>query len=150
VAGIGDEVRAHFLHPPHRRQVVKGQQQDIGRRIARARHRDDEGFEPAFRDGFGEFHTLWLPALAGKLDCVNQCRNTNRDQSELALSQSGCEPRRLRIESQHAPAAAERDYRVRKAGDHRLKNWIAVNLGRQIGRCGRLFLCEIHRYESRQ
>ncbi len=48
VAGIGDEVGAHFLDPAQRREIVKCHQHEVGflgARLALDRH--DDGLEPA-------------------------------------------------------------------------------------------------------
>ena len=75
VAGIGDEVGAHFLDPAQRRQIVEGHHQNIGV-IAGETHRRDKSLEPAVeRHTLEEFDTLGFAGLAGAPDRVDQFRH---------------------------------------------------------------------------
>src|SRR5208282_843110 len=87
MAGIGDEVGAHLLDAPQRREIVKGHQHQIGlaqARLALDRHHDR--LEPALdRPAFGIFDALLFAARRGAADRFDQLGHPQSKRDRLAL-----------------------------------------------------------------
>jgi len=87
VAGIGDEVGAHLLDPPQRRQIMEGQQHQVGlAQIRRAPHRHHDRLEPAIeRPALGILDALLLAAGRRAADRLDQFGHAQRQRNRLAL-----------------------------------------------------------------
>ena len=120
VAGIGDEVGAHLLDAPQRREIVKSHQHQIGpvqAGLALDRHHD--GLEPAVeRAALGIGDALLLAARRGAADCFDQFGHAQGQRHRLALPQRRRQRAGVLVERQHPAVAVERDHRIGQAGDH--------------------------------
>ncbi len=120
VAGIGDEVGAHFLDAAQRREIVKCHQHQIGpvqAGLALDRHHD--GLEPAVeRAALGIVDALLFAARRGAADRLDQFGHAQRQRHRLALPQRRRQGARVLVERQHPAVAVERDDRIGQAGDH--------------------------------
>ena len=119
MAGIGDEVGAHFLDPAQRREIVKCHQHEVrtrGIRLALDRH--DDGLEPAVERHPLEIDDALLFALRrSTADGFEQFRHPQRKRHRLALAERRSQGAGAVIERQHAAVALERDHRIGQSGN---------------------------------
>ncbi len=128
VAGIGDEVGAHFLDPAQRREIVKGDQHEIGpRRIRLALDRHHDGLEPAIdRHALGIDDALHFVFRRGAADRFDQFGHPQRERDRLALPQRRRQRAGALIERQHAAVAIECHDRIGQAGDDGAQKTVAA------------------------
>ncbi len=128
VAGIGDEIGAHFLDPAQRREVVKGHQHQIGLRRARlALDRHHDGLEPAVeRHALGIDDALLFALRRGAADGLDQFGHPQRERNRLALPQRRRQRAGALVERQHAAVAVERDDRIGQPGDEGAQQIVAA------------------------
>ena len=120
VAGIGDEIGAHFLDPAQRRLVVEGHQHAFvgAAEHGRHRHRRDDQFHPAVDrhvveiGGAPRFRAR--DRLAQRGDDFGRAQ---RELGELVLAQRRRQLRRGGIEVKHAAGAVEQHRGIGHAGD---------------------------------
>ena len=119
MAGIGDEVSAHFFDAAQRSEIVKGHQDEVGTaRIGLALHRRHYGLVPAVeRDAFGIDDALLLAVSAGPADRLDQFRRAQRERHRLALAQRWSERTGAIVERNDAAVAIKGENRIRQAGD---------------------------------
>ena len=141
MAGIGDEVGAHFLDPAQRRQVVERHQHQIGpHRVGGALDRHDDGLEPAVERHALEIDDALLFALRrGAADGLDQFRHAQRKRHRLALPQRRRQRPRALVERQHPAVAIERDDGIGQAGDDGAQQIVAA-LGNRNRLAAALFL----------
>src|SRR5262249_57103527 len=70
VARIGHEIRAHFLDPPDRGEIVQRHKHELATAVARQHYRLNETFEPAVRHADLELDPLSLPGCGRATDGV--------------------------------------------------------------------------------
>ena len=120
MAGIGDEVGAHFLDAAQRGLIVEGHQHAFigAAKQGRHRHRRDDQFHPAI-----DRHVIEIgraPAFGGGDGFAKRGDDFGRAQCELGqfvLAQRRRELRGGGIEVNDAPRAVEQHRRVRHAGN---------------------------------
>ena len=120
MAGIGDEVGAHFLDPAQRRLIVERHQHAFfgAAEQRRHRHRRDDQFHPAI-----DRHVIEIggaPGFRGGDGLAQRGDDLGRAQRELGefvLAQRRRELRRRRVEVNDAAGAVEQHRGIRHAGD---------------------------------
>ncbi len=122
MAGIGDEIGAHFLDPAQRRLVVERHQHAFvgAAEQGRHRHRRDGQFHPAV-----DRHVIQIgraPDFRGRDGFAQRGDDLGRAQCELrqlVLAQCRRELRRRSVEMEDAAGAVEQHGGIRHSGDHR-------------------------------
>ncbi len=120
MAGIGDEVGAHFLDPAQRRLIVEGHQHAFfgAAEQRRHRHRGDDQFHPAV-----DRHVIEIggaPGFRGGDGFAQRGDDLGRAQRELGefvLAQRRRELRRSGVEVNDAAGAIEQHRGIRHAGN---------------------------------
>ena len=128
MAGIGDEVGAHFLDPAQRGEIVKRHQHQIGPlRIGAALDRHDDGFEPAVERHALEINDALLLALRrGAADGLDQFRHAKGKRDRLALPQGRRERTGALVERQHPAIAIKCNDGIRQAGNDGTQQIVAA------------------------
>ena len=120
MAGIGDEVGAHFLDPAQRRLVMKRHQHaGVGAaEMRRHRNRGDQQFHPAVhRDVVEIGGAARLGGGDGFAQSGDDLGRAQRELCKLIAAQRRCQLPGRGIEMQHAPGAIEQHGRIGHAGD---------------------------------
>ena len=129
VAGIGDEVGAHLLDAPQRREIVKRQQHQVGPvQAGLALDRHDDRLEPAVeRAALGIGDALLLAARRGAANGLDQFGHAQSERHRLAQPQRRRQRAGVLVERQHAAVTVERAHRNGQAGDHGAKRIVGAH-----------------------
>ena len=89
VADIGDEVGAHLLDPPDRREIVDGDDHDAGAAAAAGQRdgRNERLGEARRRQPRRKLDALRLAGEDGRADRIDQLGHAKRDRGRLAAAQ---------------------------------------------------------------
>jgi hypothetical protein len=121
VAGIGDEIGAHFLDPAQRRLVVEGHQHAFigAAEQCRHRYRHDDQFHPAIDRNVIEIGGA--ARLCGRDGLTERCDDFGRAQRKLrqfVLAQGRRKLGSRRVKMDDATGAVEQDGGIGHAGDN--------------------------------
>ena len=127
MAGIGDEIGAHLLDPPQRREIVERQQHQagIGGHPRRRDRRDDHLVPAVERHALGELDALRGSARARAADRLQHFGHAQPERDRLARTQRRRHRGRARVERDDVAAAVERDHGIRQSGQHRFDQGVA-------------------------
>jgi hypothetical protein len=78
VTRVGDEIRAHFLDPADRGEVMQRHQHELATAVSRQHDRLDETLEPAVGYADLELEPLALPGRCGAADRVDHVGDAQR------------------------------------------------------------------------
>jgi hypothetical protein len=135
VADIGDEIGAHLIHLPDRREIVHGDDHDAGAAAVAAGECDrrHERLGPARRrHARGKLDALRLAGGDCGPDRLHQLRHAQRDRGRLAAAQRRSERDGAGVERQDASILIEQHHRIRHSGNDGVKQ------RRMVRRAGKL------------